>query len=195
MPRIRSIHPGLFTDEAFIQLSDAAQIFWVGLLTEADDQGVFEWKPSTLKLRLRGATTEPIEPLLDELAALDLIRQYTSGDRQYGAIRNFKRFQRPKKPNAVHPMPPEFRTYVSSGAVSSELPPPSSAASSELPPPSSEGISAKGGNGRAEEGGRREEERGTPPSLRYPRKNPPKSPARAGDFSNLKVMKGSGHEH
>lgn len=121
MARIRSVHPGLFTDDAFIQLSDAAQIFWVGLWTEADDQGVFEWKPATLKLRLRGASVLPVEPLLAELAALDCVRQFEFGGRQFGAVRNFQRFQRPKRPNRTHVLPPEFRTYVGSDASGGEL--------------------------------------------------------------------------
>jgi hypothetical protein len=49
MSRIRSIHPGFFADETFVMLSPLARLFWIGLLTEADDQGIFEWKPVTLK--------------------------------------------------------------------------------------------------------------------------------------------------
>jgi len=120
MPRIRSVHPGLFTDEAFAQLSDAAQIFWIGLWTEADDQGVFEWKPITLKMRLRPASLSPVEPLLEELQRFDCIKPYEANGRRYGAIRNFGRFQRPKKPNSVHPVPPEFRTYLGLEARGSE---------------------------------------------------------------------------
>jgi hypothetical protein len=120
MARIRSVHPGLFTDEAFAQLSDAAQIFWIGLWTEADDQGVFEWKPITLKMRLRGASTSSVEPLLAELTAAGCICRFTAGSRTYGAVRNFCKFQRPKKPNSVHPLPPEIGIYVSSREASTE---------------------------------------------------------------------------
>jgi hypothetical protein len=67
MARIRSVHPGLFTDEAFVQLSPSAQIFWIGLLTESDDHGVFEWKPVTLKMRLLPLCDGSVEPLLQEL--------------------------------------------------------------------------------------------------------------------------------
>ena len=31
MARIRSIHPGLFTDEKFVVLSEPAQVFFMGL--------------------------------------------------------------------------------------------------------------------------------------------------------------------
>src|SRR5258708_12968 len=109
MARIRSIHPGLFTDEAFVTVSDAAQIFYIGLLTEADDQGVFEWKPITLKMRLRPASTQPVDGLLAELVAAEKIASYEIDGRKLGAIRNFRKFQRPKSPNAVHSLPGEWR--------------------------------------------------------------------------------------
>jgi hypothetical protein len=110
--RIRSIHPGLFTDEDFVCLSDGAQIFYIGLLTEADDQGVFEWKPLSLKMRLRAATNSPVDDLLGELIAAEKIAAYEIDGRKYGAIRNFRKFQRPKSPNAIHPLPPEWGNYV-----------------------------------------------------------------------------------
>lgn len=112
MPRIRSIHPGLFTDESFVSVSDAAQIFYIGLLTEADDQGVFEWKPVTLKMRLRPASLQPVDGLLAELEASNRIVAYEIGGRKYGAIRNFRKFQRPKYPNANHPITDDIRRYV-----------------------------------------------------------------------------------
>lgn len=159
MARIRSVHPALFTDEAFIQLSDAAQIFWIGLWTEADDQGVFEWKPATLKLRLRGASTAPVEPLLAELIALDCIRRYEIEGRQYAAIRNFQRFQRPKKPNSIHVLPPEFRTYVGSSGPSSEpeediepsSSPPATVKPPSVPPKSEKPPQMEDGGGKERE--------------------------------------------
>jgi hypothetical protein len=111
MARIRSIHPGLWTDEAFVGLSDPAQLLYLGLLTEADDQGIFEWKPITLQMRLR-PTKGPVDELLSELERAEKIVSYELVGRKYGAIRNFRLFQRPKKPNSVHPIKPELRTYV-----------------------------------------------------------------------------------
>lgn len=121
MARIRSIHPGLFTDERFVSLSADAQVFLLGLWTEADDQGVFEWKPLTLRMRLRPTKDGPVEPLLAEIVAAQAIKQFEIGGRIYGAIRNFRKYQRPKKPNAVHPVTDEIRTYVALTTASSEL--------------------------------------------------------------------------
>lgn len=112
MARIRSIHPGLFTDEAFVSLTSDAQVFLLGLWTEADDQGIFEWKPMTLRMRLRPAKDGPIEPILQELISANTICKYEMGSRQYGAIRNFRKFQRPKSPNAIHPVTCDIRKYV-----------------------------------------------------------------------------------
>lgn len=120
MARIRSVHPGLFTDESFVQLTPSAQVFWIGLWTEADDRGVFEWKTTTLKMRILPASINPVGPLLAELVELDCIRAFEIGGKSYGAIRNFQKFQRPKKPNQVHPLPPELAEYVGSTATNSE---------------------------------------------------------------------------
>lgn len=120
MARIRSVHPGLFTDEAFVSVSPLARLLHIGLWTEADDQGLFEWKPITIKMRLLPVDNADVSTLLAELEAANMIRRYEHDGRQFGAVRNFCRFQRPKKPNAVHPMPAEFRTYVALSAASSE---------------------------------------------------------------------------
>src|SRR5215207_726572 len=112
MARIRSVHPALFTDESFVSLSDSAQIFWVGLWCEADDQGVFEWKPLTLKMRIRPAATYDIEPIMGELEVANCIKPFEFDGRRFGVIRNFAKHQRPKSPKDVHPLPPELRNYA-----------------------------------------------------------------------------------
>ncbi len=154
MARIRSVHPGLFTDEAFVALSDSAQVFLIGLWTEADDQGVFEWKPLSLRMRLRPTKDGDVGKLLAELAAVDAIASYEIDGRQYGAIRNFRKYQRPKFPKEMHPISDEFRNYVG-------LSPPNS----EMPPDKTDSNSTKRGNGSADGGCRRKEE-GTTASSR-----------------------------
>lgn len=121
MARIRSVHPGFFTDAAYAFLSDAAQVLVIGLWTECDDQGAFVWSPNDLKLRLRPGKDGSVAPLLEELEASNIIMSYEHEGRKYGLVRNFKRYQRPKKPNSVHFIPPEFRTYTGSTHVSGEL--------------------------------------------------------------------------
>lgn len=122
MARIRSIHPKLFTDEAFVSLSMPARILIIGIWTEADDQGVFEWKPVSLKMRLFPADNVDATALLRELSAANFVRHYEMHGRQYGAIRNFRRYQKPKSPNCVHPIPPDYRNYVGLTDSVSEIP-------------------------------------------------------------------------
>lgn len=119
MARIRSIHPSLLTDEAFMTLTVEAPLavtLLIGLWTEADDQGVFEWKPLTIKARVLPAPVADIVPLLDLLVRVRFVLRYELDGREYGAIRNFTRFQRPKKPNAIHPMTEEVRHWTGSGS-------------------------------------------------------------------------------
>lgn len=98
--------------------SPHARIFLIGLWTEADDQGVFEWKPLTLKARILPVDAVDAAALLAEIEAASFILRFEEGGRGYGAIKNFRKFQRPQKPNAVHPLPERLRIYVGlSGSV------------------------------------------------------------------------------
>lgn len=112
MARIRSIHPGLFTDEAFVSCSPLARLLALGLWTESDDHGVFEWKPVTMKMRLLGADATAVEPLLTELMANNLVAKEEWGGKIYGLVRNFCIYQRPKAPTYRFELPRSFRTYV-----------------------------------------------------------------------------------
>ena len=146
MARIRSIHPGIFTDEAYMALSFPARELIKGLWCEADDHGMFEWKPLTLKARILPADNIDMMALLLELEDGDFVRQFDAVGKRYGAIRNFGRYQRPKKPKYVHPVPEELHTYIASKADGGEPVPHQDDTSGEEPPQ------------REEEGGRRGEE-------------------------------------
>lgn len=142
MSRIRSIHPGFFTDEDFVQVSAFARLLLLGLGTEADDKGTFPWKPVSLKMKLFPMDMVDIQELLRELTDADAIRRYQVEGKEFGAIRNFRQHQRPKKPNDIHPLPDEFLHYVGLSDDSSE------------PVGNRSGkTSADGGEGRGEEDG------------------------------------------
>lgn len=164
MSRIRSVHPTLFTDEAFVALSDAAKVLYIGLWCEADDHGAFEWKPITLNIRLLPTFKGSVPDLLAELVAHNCVRRYEHGGREYGLVRNFCRFQRPKKPKYVHFIPDEFRTYVGLSAAGTEPHPASSDLSSEPEADERAPVPKKGelGPQMEEGGGRMEEEEGEP---------------------------------
>lgn len=111
MARIRSIHPGLFTDEAFMTASPHARLLIIGVWTEAWDDGVFEWKPLTLKARLFPVDAVNVTELLAELVALGFVQQFDAG-KSYGVIRNFQKYQRPKKPNSSGVLPESLLSYA-----------------------------------------------------------------------------------
>ena len=93
-------------------MSPHARLLTLAVRNEADDQGVFEWKPVTLKMRLMPNDNVDVAALLGEMEANNQVLRFEHAGRHYGAIRNFRRYQRPKKPNSVHFLPEELRTYV-----------------------------------------------------------------------------------
>lgn len=116
MSRIRSIHPGLWTDEAFVCLSPLARLLFIGMWNECDDKGIFAWSPLKLKMRVLPADNADAPSLLAEMEAAGLIRQYQFEDRAFGAVRNFSLYQRPKKPNDIHPASAEILRFAGMNA-------------------------------------------------------------------------------
>lgn len=141
MARIRSIHPGLWTDEAFVSLTPFARLLFMGIWTECDDMGSFEWSPLKLKMRLLPADNVDAGELLAELQAADAIMVYEEGGKRYGAVRNFCQYQRPKKPNSTYPQTEAVRKYVGTEARltrdGSESEPVSTPSGTPQTPPSS----------------------------------------------------------
>lgn len=154
MARIRSIHPALFTDEAFASLSMAARVLLLGLWTEADDQGVFDWKPVTLKMRIMPVDNVIVPDLLLELEGWNAVKRFSQDGKEFGAIRNFCKFQRPKTPKYRAIRSADIRSYVMSSYPISEIHEPEQPTfpqNGEIPPQMEEG------------GGKREEvEESTP---------------------------------
>lgn len=112
MARIRSIHPGIFTDERFMVLSSDARTLLFGIWCHSWDDGVFEWKPVQLKVKVFPYNSVDLDALLSELQDNNIIKSFEVGERKYGAVRNFRKFQRPKKPNSSGVLPSELETYV-----------------------------------------------------------------------------------
>lgn len=149
MSRIRSVHPGFFRDERLVAISMAARLLFIGLGVEADDKGIFEWKPITLKMGIFPGDNLDVASLLEELVAADAVRKYEIAGRQYGAIRNFRKFQKPKTPNDIHPMPSEIGDYVGLTSFVSETPPPEPTA---FPRKVEKPFQMEDGGGKREEG-------------------------------------------
>lgn len=112
MARIRSVHPELFTDEAFCALTTHARLLYIGIWTLCDDHGIFEWKPFGMKINLLPVDSVDIPAHLAELERGNQIKRFEVDGKAYGAVRNFCYYQRPKKPTFKHPFPDWCRTYV-----------------------------------------------------------------------------------
>lgn len=108
MARIRSTHPTQWTDAKFLSMSPMARLLTIAVRNEADDQGIFKWKPIELKIRLLPLDNVDMQALLSEMEAADQVRRYEINGAEYGIIRNFTKYQKPKSPNSLYPQPPEF---------------------------------------------------------------------------------------
>lgn len=114
MPRIRSIHPGIFTDRKFMGLSNEARVLLIGIWCHAWDDGVFKWDELELKARILPCDNVNIPDLLDELRGQDLVRIFEIDGCQHGAVRNFQKYQKPKKPSVSGNLPEDLEEYVAS---------------------------------------------------------------------------------
>ncbi len=151
MARIRSIHPGMASDEAYMSMSMAAKAAWPLLWTECDDHGAFEWKPIVLKARIFPADAIDFAALLEEYAKLGCIQMVEVEGKPVGLIRNFCRYQRPKKPNYRFTLSAPMQKYVGLSvdisATSAEPVPNQSGTDTEKSPQMEE----EGGKGKKEE--------------------------------------------
>lgn len=164
MARIRSIHPGIYTDEQFMSASMAARVLLPGLWIEAWDDGVIEWRPLRLKARIFPADNVNVPELLEELVELGFMQKFTAGEKQYAAIKNFRKWQKPKAPNSSNALPHELFDYVGIGKDDEETSDDSPKGSEQLPKDSGNGSEKSRQKGGREEG-RKGEEAG---SLRSP---------------------------
>lgn len=131
MARIRSVHPKQTTDEAFVECGPWARLLAIFIRNFSDDQGVFEWKPKTLKMEIFPADDVNVSDLLAELERTSQVRRYEVEGRAYGVIRNFLKYQKPKFPNATYPLPDDLKLWRDGiGSVSIALP----KASGKVPP-------------------------------------------------------------
>jgi hypothetical protein len=150
MARIRSIHPGLTSDEAYMSMSMTAKAAWTPLWMQCDDHGIFEWKPIVLKALIFPADNVDFAAVLSELELLGCVRRIDIQGRPHGVVRNFAKYQRPKNPSYRHfkaeELPADVGSYIAVKGATPPVLPQSSPSTTENPPQ------------RKEEGGKREEE-------------------------------------
>lgn len=134
MARIRSIHPGMPSDEAYMSMTMPAKAAWPLLWTECDDHGVFEWKPIVLKARIFPADNIDFSVILTEYEALGCIECREIEGKKYGFIRNFCKFQRPKSPSYRFPFPNDARSFVGYSVKPTPAIPEDYPSPTEIPP-------------------------------------------------------------
>lgn len=99
MPRARFVHPDITVDSVFAGFPIPARLFFVYVLTQADDAGNFADDPAELKARLFPHDTDILIPEIIEwmhlFAERTLYVRYTFGERSLYHIKNFAKYQRP----------------------------------------------------------------------------------------------------
>jgi hypothetical protein len=99
MPRIRSIKPDFFRHDVLQELEEAhpkshPMLVFAGLWTQADKNGVFQWRPKYLKLDILPFINYDISKTLDILASAKLILRFSSDGDEYGWVVSFEKHQR-----------------------------------------------------------------------------------------------------
>lgn len=184
MARIRSTHPGQWADGDFLECSAFARLLVLALRNMADDNGVFRWKPKSIKATCLPADNCDIDGLLSELIKNEQITKFEVDGKTYGAVHNFCKYQKPRKPVAVHPMPDSVAAYVGKTTEVSDAEDGTDATSTDdssakvrTQPPSSADSSAKDGPGtelsiQREEGGGNRKDSSTEESKRSGARKP-----------------------
>ena len=95
--RIRTIKPEAFLDEELwdLEVETGLPIFrgFVGLWTQADREGRFEWRPRALKTAILPYWDGDFSRVLDACVTRGFLVRYASGGREYGVVKAFTRHQ------------------------------------------------------------------------------------------------------
>ena len=125
-PRMRSIKPELWQDEAVGDLSRDARLLFIGLITMADDEGRFRALPSLILGHVFPYDVDALRRLdgwLREVADAGLIVLYEVDGRPYGVLPGFRRHQRINRPSPSRlPAPPITEDSVNAHGVGDETP-------------------------------------------------------------------------
>jgi hypothetical protein len=99
MARIRTIKPEFFRHELLQDLEaqnpkSYPMLVFAGLITQADKNGAFLWRPRYLKLDILPFLAFDIDQSLRVLADAGLIGRYSVDGQEYGIVLNFRKHQR-----------------------------------------------------------------------------------------------------
>lgn len=121
-PRIRSIKPEMWHDEAFGSLTPNARLLFIGLITMADDQGRLRDLPAAIVGHVfpyDAVAPAKVDRWLEELAHADLIVRYDAGPHSYIALWSWSKHQKINRPTESRlPAPPTERSRNGHGGLS-----------------------------------------------------------------------------
>ncbi len=131
MSRIRTIKPDFFRHELIQSLGAMAMVFFAGLWTVADKNGVFEWKPRHLKLDICPFMDYDPQETLEALQQAGFVTWFEADGRPYGIVNEFKKHQHLNKKEEASPGRYPVPDWFDSGTV----PAPSQHHPSTIPTP------------------------------------------------------------
>src|SRR5690625_5953212 len=82
MAKMRGIKPETFTDDKILQISPLARWLFIGMWTQACDNGHVEDNPVQLKVRLLPMDNCDVKELVDELVNIGLVKRIEGQDRK-----------------------------------------------------------------------------------------------------------------
>ncbi len=113
MPRKRMIDPSIWQDEGMAELTPRQQLLYIGLFSNADDDGRLKGSAAAVRLVVPTVYADTtIADTEDDLAAIlqamRQVRRYEADGRIYLVFTNFRQWQRIDKPSPSNlPAPPE----------------------------------------------------------------------------------------
>ena len=122
----RIIKESAFTSEKISNLSDFAFRLWVGLITQADDNGRGDARPAIIKGRVfalrERVSVKDIDNALHALAAGGCVTLYTVGGKPYYQFPHWADHQRVRNVLSKYPSPEDADTCMQATVTCGEVP-------------------------------------------------------------------------
>ena len=125
MPRRRMVDPEIWRNEKVGSLPDAGRLLFIGIFSQADDDGRLKASPLYLMATIfpydKDKTAEDIKHLRDQCAELGLIRLYTNSKEEYLDIPGWLEHQQIRKDRYT---PSKLPSYEESKGLATKGQPP-----------------------------------------------------------------------
>lgn len=102
MARKRMIDPGFWVDEKLGKMSPLARLLFMGLISNADDEGRLPGHPALVKSQIypydTDITVQMVEDWLNQLSDVNIITIYIVDNQTYIQVNNFSKYQTINRP-------------------------------------------------------------------------------------------------